>query len=250
MLAGMAAISSAALVDRVVSLLLPPLCPVCRAPVDAPHRMCAACWRKIDFIAQPMCAACGLPFDHDPGPDAWCGECLRETPPFDRARAAVRYGDIPARVIIGFKHRDQTHLAPALSGWLQRAGRELLADADLLVPVPLYRWRLFRRRFNQAALLAHTLGRDLGLPVEARALRGLRPTRSQGGLTRAERLRNVRGAFAVDPERRDAIADRAVVLVDDVFTTGATIAACARALRRAGAARIDVLTLARVVRTD
>lgn len=243
-----ASLSAAA--THVVDLLLPPTCPACRSAVDRPGRLCAACWGEVDFIAAPFCASCGLPFAHDHGAATLCGGCLSDTPAFDRARAAMRYGDVPAKLVVGFKHGDQTHLAPALADWLERAGAELLTEADLLLPVPLHRGRLFRRRFNQSALLAHALGRRRGIEVATGLLRRGKATASQGGLTRNERLRNVRGAFAVDSDDRSALDGRRVVLIDDVFTTGATIEACARVLRRAGALRIDVLTLARVVRAD
>ncbi|MBL27737.1 MAG: amidophosphoribosyltransferase [Rhodospirillaceae bacterium] len=236
--------------SRLVDVLLPPTCPACRMAVDRPGRLCADCWGKVDFIAAPYCASCGLPFGHDHGPATLCGACLADPPAFDRARAVMRYGEIPARLVVGFKHGDQTHLAPALADWLDRAGAELLADADLLLPVPLHPRRLFRRRFNQSALLAHALGRRHGIAVATRLLRRSKPTPSQGGLSRDERLRNVRAGFVVDADARSVLEGRRVVLIDDVFTTGATIDSCARVLRRAGAARVDVLTLARVVRAD
>jgi ComF family protein len=232
--------------------LWPPRCLSCGAGVDQAGRLCPACWQRIDFIAEPLCRRCGLPFAFAiPGEDfgaTECGACLRQPPPFDRARAAMRYGDASRKLILAFKHGDRTDAAPALAAWLARAAGGLLGDCDVIAPVPLNRWRLLRRRYNQAALLAQALARRAGKPVAVDALRRLRATPSQGGLTAAQRRTNVRGAFAVRPRWADRIAGRGVLLVDDVMTTGATVEACARALRAAGAARVDVVTLARVVR--
>lgn len=235
----------------VVDAVLPPLCLACSAPVDTQGAVCAECWTGIAFIAPPHCAACGLPFETDPGGDALCGACLAAPPDFDRARAVMRYGDVSRRLVVGFKHGDRTHAAPAFGRWLARAGVELARDADLVAPVPLHRWRLARRRFNQAALLAQALIAALPDGTAPDYVPDLlvrrRPTPTQGGLGAAARRRNVRGAF--EPRRADgAVAGKRVLLVDDVLTTGATAGACARALKRAGASAVDVLTLARVDR--
>lgn len=233
---------------RLLDLLLPPHCLACRGPADAPGRLCPACWAAVDFIAAPVCSACGLPLDFDLGPDALCGGCAADTPAFDQARAVMRYGDVARRLVVGFKHADRTHLAPTLATWLSRVGGDLLEQADLLVPVPLHRRRQVARRFNQSAMLAHAVARKTGMPVATGALRRRRQTSSQAGLNRAQRRTNVSGAFEVPA--RAQIAGRRVVLVDDVMTTGATVDACAKALRRAGADHIAVLTLARVVFSD
>lgn len=233
---------------RAVDLLLPPLCIGCGVEVDAPGRLCPACWERVSYIVPPLCARCGFPFEYDPGPGALCAACTREPPDFDRARAVLRYDEGSRRLILGLKHGDRTEWAPAFGGWLARAGAELLAEADLVAPVPLHWTRLALRRFNQAALLAQAVGRAAGVPVEPDLMVRRRRTPSQGGLTRVQRRTNVRGAFAVRPAHRARLSDRRVVLVDDVLTTGATAAACARALRHAGAAAVDVLVLARVAR--
>jgi ComF family protein len=229
-----------------LDLLLPPRCLSCGTTVGGNGELCPSCWRGITFLGAPHCACCGLPFAFDAGPEALCGACLREKPHYDRARAVFRYDDQSRGLILAFKHGDRTHGAPAYGRWMQRAGAELLEDADLLVPVPLHWTRLFARRFNQSAMLAHAIRAAGGPEVAPDWLMRRRRTPSQGHRNATARAENVRAAFAMRPGR--SVAGLHVVLIDDVFTTGATIDECARVLRRAGAARIDVLTLARVIR--
>ena len=233
-----------------LNAVLPPRCLSCGALVERSGALCGTCWAEIAFLAPPLCACCGLPFEYDLGPGALCGACTREAPGFARARAVMRYNEASKRLILGFKHGDRSEGAPAFGAWLARAGAELIAEAEVIVPVPLHRWRLLARRYNQAALLAHALGRESGLPVISDLLVRRRFTPSQGRLSRAARRRNVAGAFAVKPARAARLAGRRVLLVDDVLTTGATVAACTRVLRRGGAAAVEVLVLARVLRAD
>jgi ComF family protein len=236
-------------VRRVVDIVLPPRCLGCGELVGDPGAVCPTCWGGIDFIAPPMCRCCGLPFDFDEGDHAVCGDCARRQPLFGRARSAMIYNDGSRRLVLAFKHADRIDAAPAWGEWLARAGADLLADADFLVPVPLHHRRLISRRYNQAALMAQALGRTSGLPVVVDALRRVRATPSQGRMNRSQRERNVAGAFAVRASRQESIRDARIVLVDDVITTGATLTACIRPLLHAGAANVDVLTLARVTRT-
>ncbi len=235
-----------------LDLLLPPHCIACGRQITGERGLCGTCWSTIDFIGAPMCVRCGLPFDHDPGGVALCGSCAAEPPVFDSARAVMRYDDIPAALVIGLKHRDRTDLAPTLAMWLARAGGPLIGESDIVVPVPLHRRRLWARRYNQSALLAFALARcarrdGRGIRVVPDALRRDRATRSQGGLGRGKRFENVRGAFSVASRHESAIAGRRVLLIDDVMTTGATVAACAAALRGSGAEAVNVLVLARVL---
>ncbi len=231
-----------------LDLFLPPRCLACGETVGEPGTLCGECWPNLTFLAPPMCAACGFPFEYDVGAGALCGACIRSSPPYDRARAVLRYDSHSRDLVIAFKHRDRTDAAPAYGRWMARAGAELLAEGGLIVPVPLHRRRLIARRYNQSAELAHALSRESGLHCAPDLLVRVRATPSQGRLSRTERERNVRGAFAVRPGRADAVANRRVVPVDDVLTTGATARACTRVLLRAGAAAVDVLTLSRVVR--
>jgi ComF family protein len=232
---------------RAADLLLPPVCIACRARIFSHGLLCGACFAKIDFIAPPICARLGIPLPYDTGEPALSAAAIASPPLYDRARAAARYSDTMRELIQSFKYRDRHEGLPLFARWLRRAGAELLADADLIVPVPLYRSRLWWRRFNQSAMLASALGRLAGIPVDCFVLKRVRRTSSQVGLSAEQRRRNVAGAFRVDPARAHRLKAKKIVLVDDVITTGATAEACARALRRAKAARIDVLALARAV---
>ncbi|MBT4906213.1 MAG: ComF family protein [Rhodospirillaceae bacterium] len=233
-----------------LDVLLPPQCLACDALVSTPGTLCHACWDGAVFVSAPLCAACGTPFEFDHGPDALCGACLRDRPRIERARAVFIYNDVSRNLATGLKYRDRTHAAPALGGWLARAGRELLANADLIAPVPLHRGRLWRRRFNQSALLAQAIVKNTGgePALSLDLLSRTRATPSQGGLNAAERRRNVRGAFSLNTRHRQAVVGARILLVDDVFTTGATLDACAAALLGSGAAAVDALVLARVDR--
>ena len=232
----------------VLDALMPPQCLSCRAPVDRQGSLCADCWRRVDYIDAPQCAICGFPFSFDVGADALCGACTRERPRYGRARAVMRYDDHSRRLVLAFKYGDRTEAVPRFATWMAHAGAALLDNADMLVPVPLHRLRLLARRFNQAALLAQGIARARAIEVVPDLLERVRRTPPQTGLSLAARARNVRGAFRVGRDRAARVRDRRVVLVDDVMTTGATADACVATLRRAGAANVDVLTLARVVR--
>jgi ComF family protein len=232
-----------------LDLVLPPRCLRCGLAVDGQGRLCADCWRSLTFLGPPQCRLCGYPLPHALPEAPLCGECARAEPVYDRARAALRYDDGARRLILAFKHADRTDVAPAFGTWLARAGAELLAEAELIAPVPLHRLRLLKRGYNQAAVLARALAQATGLPLAPDLLQRQRATPSQQGLSGRARLENVTaGAFRVHPWQRTRAEGKAVVLIDDVLTTGATVGACARVLRRAGACRVDVLTLARVVR--
>jgi len=202
----------------------------------------------LKFIDSPQCAACGFPFPYELGVDVLCGNCTAKTPRFNRARAAFIYDDISRQPILSLKHSGQTHGLTIFAQQLKRAGRELLIGADRLVPVPLHPRRLRERRFNQAALLARALSRAVNIPLDTKSLVRVKATGSQGGKTASARRRNMQGAFRVNPAQRSDIKGQNFILIDDVMTTGATVEACAATLKRAGAARIDVLTLARVVK--
>ncbi|MGP8122768.1 MAG: ComF family protein [Xanthobacteraceae bacterium] len=227
-------------------IALPTLCVACRDEVSG-EGVCARCWSRLSFIAPPYCPRLGIPFVYDPGPGLLSMQAIAAPPAYQRARAAVRYDDVAKSLVHGLKYQDRTDLAPTMGRWMARAGRDLLGDADVLVPVPLYWRRAWSRRFNQSGILARVIEQQAGVPLAADALRRVRPTRQQVGLSKTERAQNVQGAFQVAADRRAEIEGRHVVLVDDVLTSGATVDACARALLRARAAQVDVLVFARVV---
>src|SRR3954454_2009825 len=227
---------------------LPTLCVSCREPVDG-EGVCAACWARLSFIERPYCPRLGILFVYDPGPEMLSMEAIASPPAYTRARAAVRYDDVARTLIHSLKYQDRTDLAPAMGRWMARAGQELLAEADVLVPVPLHWRRGWSRRYKQIGALARVISRKSGVKLAAEALRRIRPTQQQIGLSRPQRAANVQGAFKVAPDRMADIQGRRVVLIDDVLTSGATTDACARTLLRAKAAQVDVLVFARVVDT-
>lgn len=231
-----------------LDLVLPPRCLSCGEMVGEPQALCPSCWSRLEFIAPPHCQACGTPFEHEAGEEALCAACLARPPRYGRARAVFRYGEDSRGMILSFKHADRTDAAVAFAAWMARAGAALLDEADIVAPVPLHYRRLVFRRYNQSALLALRLGGLADRPVTVDLLKRTRATPSQAGLGARQRRRNLAGAIVVNPARAAAVRGRRVLLIDDVLTTGATVNACARALRRAGAVGVDVLTLARVVR--
>jgi ComF family protein len=227
-------------------LIVPPCCLVCRTRVSAHHLLCAACWREVSFIRPPLCDVLGIPLPFDTGERTVSAAAVAHPPAYGRARAVAHYSGAMRTLVHQLKYADRHDARTLLGRWLADAGRELLPDADVIVPVPLSRWRLLQRQFNQAAVLAGELSRQTGVAADPLLLARTRSTRSQVGMTRDQRRRNVAGAFSVPSHRRTALRGRNVLLVDDVVTTGATVEACARILKRAGAERVDVLALALV----
>ena len=232
-----------------IDLLFPPLCVACGCRIAEPYGLCNTCWTGIAFIEAPVCERCGIPFELDPGEGTVCAGCYAAPNEFTRARSLFAYDDVSKELILPFKHGDRLERAPALAHWLRRAGPVLIEDADMIVPVPLHRWRLWRRRYNQSAVLAQRLAVAVGKIYAPDLLERVRATPSQGAMASAKaRRRNVTAAFRVPKAKRDAIRGKKILLIDDVYTTGATLNACSRALKRGGAASVDALTLARVVR--
>jgi ComF family protein len=243
-----AALRAASLLRAAADVVMPPLA------LDAARRagamqspgMTAAAWAKLAFIEAPVCDGCGAPQVYDAGADARCPACLARRRAFDRVRAAVSYDDASRDLILKLKRADRTDLAGLFALWLSRAARDLIEDADAVIPVPLHPMRLITRRFNQAAEIARPLARRAGLAYLPGVLIRRRDTPSQGGRSASGRRRNMQAAFAVPPRAWPLVEGRRVLLVDDVLTTGATAEACARVLKAAGARAVHVATVARV----
>ena len=232
------------LIEPVISLALPPRCPGCGIVTTADHRFCVTCWSALRFLAPPWCASCHAPFAYDRGADSRCADCIADPPRHAGLDAAVVYGDIARTVALRLKYGGRAAFAETAARLMLR---HLSADADLIVPVPLHRHRLWSRGYNQAALVAGTLTRICGVPADLHALVRTRATPVLRDLGRRERARVLAGAFAVPASGRPRVAGKSVVLVDDVYTSGATANACARKLLAAGAGRVTVLCWARVL---
>ena len=232
----------------VVDARLPPRCLVTGEVVDRQGTVAASVWRELRFISEPVCSCCGIPFDFEVDPGACCTDCLTQPPYFSSARAAMVYDESSRAMILKFKHGDQTHAALAFVPWLRRAGADMLEKADYIVPVPLHRFRFLQRRYNQAALIGQALAKECGVVHLPLALQRIKATSSQGHMGYKARRKNVKGAFRAHPRAVAALRGKTVVLVDDVYTTGATAGECAKALLGAGVKAVHVLAVARVVR--
>ncbi|WP_376985571.1 ComF family protein [Bosea sp. R86505] len=230
-----------------IDIVYPPSCIACQAATGEAQALCPTCWGEMRFIERPYCERLGTPFAVDLGEGLVSPAAIADPPVFARARAACRFDGTARELVHRLKYGDRTDLALTMGRMMIQAGRELLPDADVIVPVPLHRFRLWTRRFNQAAALAQVVSRASGVPLVPLALARVKRTRQQVGLTRAQRADNLQGAFKVPPAARPQIEGRHVLLVDDVLTTGATGNAAARALLRGGARTVDILTFARVV---
>ncbi|WP_159104385.1 ComF family protein [Sneathiella glossodoripedis] len=231
-----------------MDLLFPSQCPGCREIVDKPGSFCASCWSELTFITDPKCSQCGYPFDYEEEVDMKCASCLTSPPAFDHAVSALKYDDAIRASILAFKHSDRTDLAPSFASWLTRIAKETIDPESVICPVPLHTKRLRQRKYNQAGLLAKTISDQLSLPYIPDLLIRVKNTPSQGTKSAKERVKNVRNAFKVNPAWDSENLPKHVLLVDDVFTTGATLNACATCLKEANVEKVTALTLSRVVR--
>lgn len=227
-----------------VDYALPPRCPGCGLIVEADDAFCFECWSGMQFLGHPCCARCGLPFDHEMGDGAMCGACMANPPPFDSAQAVLAYGDVARKVALRLKYGRRIGLARLIAGQMMRRLPALESPA-VIVPVPLHRWRLWWRGFNQSALIADQLGRLAGIPVDRHGLLRDRPTSPLRGMNPAQRAKVVKGAFTLTQDH--GFRGRSVLLIDDVHTSGATAAACARVLKRGGASSVHLLCWARAL---
>lgn len=235
---------------KIIDAVLPPRCVVSGDIVDRQGMISPDSWRALSFISEPLCKSCGVPFDYVLEEGAHCTQCLDYPPKYNSARAALKYDDASRNLVLGFKHGDKTHAVKAFVPWMKVAGANMLEGADYLIPVPLHPYRLLSRRYNQAGLIAFALSKETGVSCLPMGLKRVRATPSQGHLSTSERFKNVKKAFSVPPRLADKIKGKKIILIDDVYTTGATVGECTRALLAVGAREVHILTLARVVREE
>ncbi len=240
------------LAGRVLDYLYPPVCLHCGAGVLGPDLLCAICWARLRPITAPLCPRLGIPFEFDMGAGALSAQAISDPPPFERCRSAFVHNGVARKLVSRLKFGDRPDIASFCAGAMALAARELLepdgpGGGPVLVPVPLHRRRQFGRRYNQSGLLAAELGRRVRLRVRPFAVRRIRPTRPQIGLSAAQRARNVAGAFAASDDVLEQTGGGRVVIVDDVITTGSTVCALTRCLQRAGVERVDVISFSRLV---
>ena len=233
-----------------LDIIMPPICLHCHKPVSDHGQLCPPCWGQIDFIARPFCDVTGIPLPYDSlayGKDQQIVSALAlaQPPLYDRARAVAQFGDVMRHLVHKLKYGDRREGLSLFGRWMLMTGHEFLLESDLIVPVPLYRTRLWQRRFNQSALLGFELQHLTGIPVDVFSLKRRRATRSQVGLSQNARRTNVTGAFDLSPRRKKLIEGRNILLIDDVLTTGSTVDACAHTLKKSGASSVNVLVLAR-----
>lgn len=235
-----------AILAPIVDLVFPPRCPLCGEGLFAQDGLCAACWSNLAMPGEPACAACARPFPGSGGGDATCAPCRAEPPHHDGIAAATIYNDASRKLVLAFKHGNRIALAPMMAK-LMAARLSQAGDGWLFVPVPLHRWRLWRRGYNQAALLARELVRIRGGWLLVDGLVRRKSTPMLGGLGRRARARAIAGAIGANPARLQQLRGADIVLVDDVLTSGATSDACVMALRNAGARKVVVTCFARVL---
>ena len=228
-------------------VIWPPQCISCGAPVTTDFGLCGPCWRQTPFVSGLVCDLCGTPLPgEDPGHPVQCDDCLTIARPWTQGRAALLYKDNGRQIVLSLKHGDRLDLARPAAAWLARSAAPMLLPGTIVAPVPLHWRRLVMRRYNQSALLSKGLARLAGLQHCPDLLQRRRATPSQEGRSRDDRFANLSGALTLHPRHRVKVKDRPVLLVDDVMTSGATLAAAAEACLAAGATRVSVAVLARV----
>ena len=228
-----------------LNIICPPVCAICRKEIETAHCLCPECFGQLQFITRPYCQICGRPFEYNAFGDLLCGRCMEKKPPFDMARSVLAYDAFSKQLVLAFKHGDHTELTPLFGKFLLSADPALFTGTDMILAVPLHRFRLMKRKYNQAGLLCRKLASHTGIPYFPDILKRVKATKSQGHLSRRKRQENLRNAFRVNAPAK--VAGKVVLLIDDVMTTGTTVSGCAKALKKAGAKSVKVLTLYRVV---
>ena len=231
-----------------LNLILPPRCAFSGEIVSHPGEISSDIWRALKFISDPYCMCCGRPFAFEIQGETLCGGCLQDPPEFSKCRAPLVYDDISRSLVLKFKHADQMHIVTTFLPWMIRSGAELFEHTDLILPVPLHRWRLLKRRYNQAAVIAQMLAKEVKIMCNVEALQRQKATVSQGFMKADQRRKNVKDAFCINPKQEEVLQGKNILLIDDVYTTGATVRECARVLLAHGVKEVNVLALAKVVK--
>ncbi len=230
-----------------VDVILPPRCPISGDIVQSQGATSPKSWAELDFISNPLCSHCGIPMNFELADNLKCMSCIDEPPPFKSARSVFKYGGLSRDLILGFKHGDKTHFVSLFIPFMEQVGSSLLSQADYIIPVPLHYMRFISRRYNQAAIISSALSKSSNIPHLPLAMKRVRATPSQGHLNSSEREKNVKKAFDVNQKYHSLLKGKSVILVDDVYTTGATVKECSKNLLKHGASEVNILTVARVV---
>lgn len=235
------------LLESLLDFILPPICLNCHSALLTADQLCPECWQNINFISSPFCQINGTPLPFDIGVGALSTHAIANPPEYAHARACAHYDGTMRELIHKLKYQDRHELTTLMARWLNQTGTELISQSELIIPIPLHPWRLWQRRFNQATLLAKKLAIQTGLPVDLQSLQRPKKTKTQVGLSQKQRKSNLEGAFKIHNNHIEMISNRTILLIDDVITTGATVNAAAKTLKRAGATNVNVLSLARVI---
>lgn len=235
--------------NSLLDFLLPPVCLNCHQPLDLSHHLCAPCWQGLDFISKPYCQINGTPLPFDLGEGAISATAQAHPPSYGRARAVAHYNDTMRTLIHKLKYQDRHELVTLMAIWLQTAGKELIDECDLIIPIPLHKKRLWERRFNQSTLLGKKLSELSQKPIDLTILKRTKQTKSQVGLSLKARKANLAGAFKLTKQKTNTIYNKSILLIDDVITTGSTVNSAAKVLKNAGAKTVDVLSLAHVTKS-
>ncbi len=239
---------------QILDFILPPRCAITGDIVSSQGMLAPTAWKELNFIEDPKCERCGSPFDYNNANDGdsiiICAQCLKNPPIYATARSALTYDDTSKRLILGFKHADQTQAVSTFIPWLERVGADMIKNADIITPVPLHPLRLLKRRYNQSGIIAQHLSQSTGVPIIFDLIRRTKNTQIQGYLPRKERKKNIKNAFKITDKKQTIIKNKNIVLIDDVYTTGATVTECTKVLLQSGAANVHILTLARTTRPN
>jgi ComF family protein len=235
-------------ITAALNLLFPPQCSLCRVVIEQAGAICGDCWQELHFISDPQCKRCGYPHEYEMGQGAECAACLANPPEYYRHRSVLYFDEVSKKLVHDLKYYDNALMVESFARWMKRIAPEWLAEEGAIIaPVPIHRYRLWQRKYNQSALLASALAKVSQREMMSSLLHRVKHLPPQASLSRQKRLRNVGSAFRVNPNYREVVKDRPVILIDDVMTTGATINACAKQLNKAGAGRVYCITLARTL---